>query len=628
MSQLLQKYRDGTLSDQEYIQYHRMNGELRGLLSHIWNIGKRALKQWADSHLKGGNPAYGIGITNIEKLVETLEELGLPAQPALDVMEGEMGYDFDDELKRFSIGAPPLYDQYEYEDEEDQQRYEEALAKAGVSDIDEVEPDERDKWAFLREQFEQWYDPNGPGPQSGYGDRYTPLHQKQVSPWNVDPKDPSAFWRGDVNEEDQEEYPSYQRGFINSDDWYEDSPHVGAYAEMRLHPEYQTAIDEKMTEGWDPINNMRAHRELLNELDMDEEQWEELDTQTQMGLISRLMQAQHRTGNILTDYTPNFEFTSGRYEPRGDWVGHKLGNAPSLESNALKQALDDLHQSSMVESWDQMMQQHPRERWSSMKNDMLRMASVLDSKGAYDLADRMDRLAQYAPKEEGEEGPTHEEVFMRHYPTYRDAVPGANMSLATIRSRVIRHLMKNPDDMQARVQLHAIDEYLEQQGRPLPRVEIPEPGGGVPDFSQFGKELAGKVDMGEGEDPFDMGQMFSTKGVSWGTSAPFSVTRQPWIEQVGYADIKRVSVEITTPAESGAIVPIARQIVFQWLQEQGGVEDTEMYRVFNCGIGMVLVVDPAQADAIAATLREQGETVSKLGEIVAQTEGMPQTVVV
>uniref|UniRef100_UPI00228196E8 AIR synthase-related protein n=1 Tax=Escherichia coli TaxID=562 RepID=UPI00228196E8 len=68
--------------------------------------------------------------------------------------------------------------------------------------------------------------------------------------------------------------------------------------------------------------------------------------------------------------------------------------------------------------------------------------------------------------------------------------------------------------------------------------------------------------------------------------------------------------------------------LFQWLQQQGGVEDTEMYRVFNCGIGMMLVVDPAQADAIAATLREQGETVSKLGEIVAQTEGMPQTVVV
>ncbi|RAP61784.1 phosphoribosylformylglycinamidine cyclo-ligase [Achromobacter sp. HZ01] len=68
--------------------------------------------------------------------------------------------------------------------------------------------------------------------------------------------------------------------------------------------------------------------------------------------------------------------------------------------------------------------------------------------------------------------------------------------------------------------------------------------------------------------------------------------------------------------------------LFQWLQQQGGVEDTEMYRVFNCGIGMVLVVDPAQAEAIAATLREQGETVSTLGEIVEQQEGMAQTFVV
>ena len=67
--------------------------------------------------------------------------------------------------------------------------------------------------------------------------------------------------------------------------------------------------------------------------------------------------------------------------------------------------------------------------------------------------------------------------------------------------------------------------------------------------------------------------------------------------------------------------------LFQWLQ-QGGVEDTEMHRVFNCGIGMVLVVDAAQADAIAATLREQGETVNRIGEIVEQQDGMAQTFVV
>ncbi|MDM9560034.1 phosphoribosylformylglycinamidine cyclo-ligase [Bordetella petrii] len=68
--------------------------------------------------------------------------------------------------------------------------------------------------------------------------------------------------------------------------------------------------------------------------------------------------------------------------------------------------------------------------------------------------------------------------------------------------------------------------------------------------------------------------------------------------------------------------------LFQWLQQQGGVADTEMHRVFNCGIGMVIVADAAQADAIAATLTAQGETVSRLGEIVAQKDGMAQTVVV
>jgi phosphoribosylformylglycinamidine cyclo-ligase len=67
--------------------------------------------------------------------------------------------------------------------------------------------------------------------------------------------------------------------------------------------------------------------------------------------------------------------------------------------------------------------------------------------------------------------------------------------------------------------------------------------------------------------------------------------------------------------------------LFTWLQQQGGVADAEMHRVFNCGIGMVIVVDAAQADAVAATLRKQGETVSRIGEIVARQGDAPQTVV-
>lgn len=59
--------------------------------------------------------------------------------------------------------------------------------------------------------------------------------------------------------------------------------------------------------------------------------------------------------------------------------------------------------------------------------------------------------------------------------------------------------------------------------------------------------------------------------------------------------------------------------LFTWLQENGSVADDEMYRVFNCGIGMVVVVPGDQADAVSTTLREQGETVYELGRITEQS---------
>ena len=69
--------------------------------------------------------------------------------------------------------------------------------------------------------------------------------------------------------------------------------------------------------------------------------------------------------------------------------------------------------------------------------------------------------------------------------------------------------------------------------------------------------------------------------------------------------------------------------LFSWLQQNGGVADAEMHRVFNCGIGMVIVVPADQADAVTATLAAHGEQVSRLGEIVEQ-QGVdaPQTIVV
>jgi phosphoribosylformylglycinamidine cyclo-ligase len=61
--------------------------------------------------------------------------------------------------------------------------------------------------------------------------------------------------------------------------------------------------------------------------------------------------------------------------------------------------------------------------------------------------------------------------------------------------------------------------------------------------------------------------------------------------------------------------------VFQWLQQHGNVADAEMARTFNCGIGMVIVVAPGDADEAAAFLREQGETVYRIGEIRERQPG-------
>ncbi|HWA39764.1 MAG TPA: phosphoribosylformylglycinamidine cyclo-ligase [Burkholderiales bacterium] len=62
-----------------------------------------------------------------------------------------------------------------------------------------------------------------------------------------------------------------------------------------------------------------------------------------------------------------------------------------------------------------------------------------------------------------------------------------------------------------------------------------------------------------------------------------------------------------------------RPALFEWLQREGGVAEDEMHRVFNCGIGMVIVVAAAEAQRAAAALRAAGETVYDIGCIEAGT---------
>ena len=65
--------------------------------------------------------------------------------------------------------------------------------------------------------------------------------------------------------------------------------------------------------------------------------------------------------------------------------------------------------------------------------------------------------------------------------------------------------------------------------------------------------------------------------------------------------------------------------LFQWLQQAGNVEQQEMYRTFNCGIGMAVIVPAEQADAAQAFLAEQGETVYRLGTIRERAGSEHQT---
>jgi phosphoribosylformylglycinamidine cyclo-ligase len=85
------------------------------------------------------------------------------------------------------------------------------------------------------------------------------------------------------------------------------------------------------------------------------------------------------------------------------------------------------------------------------------------------------------------------------------------------------------------------------------------------------------------------------------------------------------------PKKTRAVIRNAawpRPEVFQWLQRTGGVAEEEMHRVFNCGIGMVVIVDPKDAKRAMSTLRAAGETVYEIGSIEKGPGGEADCIVV
>jgi phosphoribosylformylglycinamidine cyclo-ligase len=80
------------------------------------------------------------------------------------------------------------------------------------------------------------------------------------------------------------------------------------------------------------------------------------------------------------------------------------------------------------------------------------------------------------------------------------------------------------------------------------------------------------------------------------------------------------------PAGLGARIDLSKVPVlpvFRWLAAEGGIAQNEMLRTFNCGIGMIVVTAPQDADAVAAAFAAAGEQVVRLGDVVP-VEGEPR----
>jgi phosphoribosylformylglycinamidine cyclo-ligase len=90
-------------------------------------------------------------------------------------------------------------------------------------------------------------------------------------------------------------------------------------------------------------------------------------------------------------------------------------------------------------------------------------------------------------------------------------------------------------------------------------------------------------------------------------------------------NVPRVLPEATKAVIRASSWP--RPELFRWLQREGGVAEDEMHRVFNCGIGMVLVVAPQDAALAADMLRSAGETVYTIGTVEAG-HGEPVAIIV
>jgi phosphoribosylformylglycinamidine cyclo-ligase len=159
-----------------------------------------------------------------------------------------------------------------------------------------------------------------------------------------------------------------------------------------------------------------------------------------------------------------------------------------------------------------------------------------------------------------------------------------------------------------------------------------------------GDALLGLASSGVHSNAFSLvRKVVEVSGVAWSAPAPFdsevslgqalmTPTRiyVPAVLALHRAGLLKAAAHITgggLPGNLPRVLPEGTEAVvepywsvpavFSWLAKAGGIAAEEMLRVFNCGIGMVVVVAAEHAEAASEMLRDQGESVARIGHIAA-----------
>ncbi len=100
-----------------------------------------------------------------------------------------------------------------------------------------------------------------------------------------------------------------------------------------------------------------------------------------------------------------------------------------------------------------------------------------------------------------------------------------------------------------------------------------------------------------------------------GVKALAHITGGGFIDNIPRVLPEEMSAKVRKRSNAWKIPPM-----FDWLQKKGHVSEEEMLRTFNCGIGMVLVVEKDRAEEITRALEAAGEIVTPLGEIAQRKD--------